>query len=113
MTIRFAGVATGVRKEAAADTATAISTGRGETPISVAAETAIGITIRAVAMLLISWPSTAVSRNRPSSSASGPASPTTSTSASASSSAAPGAYIAVESGIMPPTRTTVVHEMAR
>ena len=65
ITIRFAGVATGVRKAAAAATATAISTGFAETSISAAAESAIGITISAVAMLLISWPSTAVSRNEP------------------------------------------------
>ena len=51
---------------------------------SAAAERATGITISAVAMLLISWPSMAVSTKRPSSSAYGPASPTTSTSASAS-----------------------------
>ena len=49
----------------------AISTGFGETSMSAAAEIAIGITISAVAMLLISWPSTAVSRNSPSSSACG------------------------------------------
>ena len=64
-------------------------------------------------MLRISWPSAAVSRNRPSSSACGPASPTMSTSRSASCSAAPVATIAVESEIIPPTSTTVVHEMPR
>ena len=69
----------GVRKDAAAETATAIRTGSAETSISAAADSATGITISAVAMLEISWPSAAVSRNRPSRSACGPASPTTST----------------------------------
>ena len=68
------------------------------------------MTINAVAVLLISWPSTAVSTKRPSSSTCGPASPTTRTSPSASFSAAPDDVIAVESGIIPPTRITVVHE---
>jgi hypothetical protein len=49
----LAGVAIGVRKDAAAATPTDIRTGRGETPSSVAAETAIGITMSAVAVLLI------------------------------------------------------------
>ena len=40
--MRFAGVATGVRNDAAAATHTAISTGFGETSSSAAAETAIG-----------------------------------------------------------------------
>ena len=50
-------MATGVRNEAAAATVTHISTGLAETSMSAAAETATGITISAVAMLLISWPS--------------------------------------------------------
>ena len=54
MTIMFTGVATGVRKAAAAATVTDISTGCGETPRSAAAATAIGITMSAVAMLLMS-----------------------------------------------------------
>ena len=54
ITMRFAGVATGVRNEAADATHTAIRTGFGETASSVAAVAAIGITINAVAMLLIS-----------------------------------------------------------
>ena len=81
--------------------------------MSAAAESAIGITISAVAMLLISWPSTAVSRNSPRSRACGPASPTTSTSRSASCPAAPVSTMAVESEIMPPTRITVVQAIAR
>ena len=56
ITIRFTGVATGVRKDAAAATATLISTGCGEMPSWRAAATAIGMMIRAVAVLLISWP---------------------------------------------------------
>ena len=74
---------------------------------------AIGITIRAVAMLLISCPKTAVTRNSPASSAYGPNGPTIATSWSAISPAAPVWVIAVDSGIMPATRTTVVHEMPR
>src|SRR4051812_14415014 len=50
MTIRLAGVATGVRNDAAADTATAISAGLAETFMSAAAEMAIGITVSAVAI---------------------------------------------------------------
>ena len=49
----FAAVAIGVRKDAAAATATLISTGRADTPMSLAAVTAIGTTITAVAALLI------------------------------------------------------------
>ena len=90
-----------------------ISTGRGETPMPAAAATATGIMIRAVAVLLISWPMIAVTTNRPASSASGPASPTSLTSQSASMSAAPDSTIAVESGIIAPTRITVVQSMAR
>src|SRR5262245_41203722 len=51
--IRFTGVATGVRNAAAAATVTVISSGRAETPSVAAAETAIGLTTSAVAMLLI------------------------------------------------------------
>ena len=46
-----------------------ISTARGEIPISTAAATAIGITMSAVAVLLISCPRTAVSAKSPASSA--------------------------------------------
>jgi hypothetical protein len=59
----------------------------------------IGITISAVAVLLMSWPSAAVSRKSPSSSAYGPASLTIRTSSSASVSAAPVSTMAVESEI--------------
>src|SRR4051794_36330852 len=100
MTIRLAGVATGVRNAAAAATATAISTGLTDTSMSAAAETAIGMTISAVATLLISCPNAIVSPTSPARSAYGPAPPTTSTSRSASCSAAPLAIIAVESGII-------------
>ena len=70
------GVATGVSSDAAAATQTDISTGRTSTPISVAAAAPIGITISAVAMLLISWPKTAVTTNSPTSSPYGPSPPT-------------------------------------
>ena len=69
-------MATGVRNEAAAATVTAIKAGRTDTPMSTAAERAIGITISAVAVLLINWPSVAVSTKSPMSSAYGPALPT-------------------------------------
>ena len=48
-------------------------TGWTETPRSSAAATAIGITISAVAMLLMSWPNVGRERNRPASRAYGPA----------------------------------------
>ena len=54
MTMRFAGVATGVRNDAAAATVSDIRTGRGDTWTSAAADSATGIMISAVAMLLIS-----------------------------------------------------------
>ena len=76
MTIRFVGVAIGVRNAAAAATAVLMSTGRGEMPMAVAAATPIGMTISAVAVLLMSCPMMAVSTNSPASSATGPASPT-------------------------------------
>jgi hypothetical protein len=53
VTMRFPGVATGVRNEEAAATVMLISTGRAEMPSSVAAATAMGITTKAVAVLLI------------------------------------------------------------
>jgi hypothetical protein len=55
--------------DAAAETATVISAGLADTSISAAAEMATGITIRAVATLLISWPSVTVKTNSPASSA--------------------------------------------
>ena len=54
MTIRFVGVAIGVRNAAAAATAVLMSTGRGEIPMVAAAATPIGMTMRAVAVLLMS-----------------------------------------------------------
>ena len=48
-----------------AATFTAMSTGRADTSSSAAAETAMGMTIRAVAVLEMSWPSTATSTNSP------------------------------------------------
>src|SRR4051794_31439405 len=113
MTMRFVGVAMGVRKEAAAATATLIITGLGETPMLVAAAMPMGITIRAVAGLLMGWARIAVSRNSPARRAVGPASPTRLTRPSAISLAAPVCSIAVESGIIAPTRITVVQSMAR
>jgi hypothetical protein len=68
MTIRFTGVATGVRNEATAATATHISTGRADTPSSDAADRAMGMTMIAVAVLLISWPKATVSSATPRSS---------------------------------------------
>ena len=81
------------------------------TPVSAAAAAPIGITINAVAVFEINWPRTAVSRKIPTRSAYPPASPIASTSQSASFPAAPEDVIAVESGIIPPTRITVVHEI--
>ena len=111
MTTRFAGVATGVSRAAAAKTAMAIRMGAGETSIWMAAANPTGTTMKAVAMLLISWPSTLVITNSPASSAYGPASPTSATSASASCWAAPLLTMAVDSDIRPPTRITVVQPM--
>ena len=68
ITIRLAGVATGVRNAAAAATRPPSAPARPRRPSSAAAETAIGITISAVAMLVMSWPSARTSTNRPSSS---------------------------------------------
>ena len=113
MTIMLPGVATGVRNAAADITLTAISSGLPETPNAAAADSAIGITTSAVAVLLINWPSTAVIRISPMSSGYGPASPTTSTSPSAINCAAPVDCSALDSGMMPPSSTTVVHEIAR
>jgi hypothetical protein len=73
----------------------------------------MGMTIRAVAVLLINWPSTAVSTNNPTSSACGPASPTTAMSVSETRSAAPDCWNASDNGIIAPTSTTVVHEIDR
>lgn len=56
ITIMFAGVAMGVRKDDDPATATSISTGRTEMPVSSAAATAMGTTIRTVAVLLITPP---------------------------------------------------------
>jgi len=48
-------------------TLTAISMGLGDIPSSSAAATAIGMTMMAVAMLLMSWPRMAVRRKKPAS----------------------------------------------
>lgn len=101
MTIRFVGVAIGVRKAAAAATAVLMRIGRGNMPMLAAAATSIGMTISAVAVLLMSWLIAAVSTNRPASGA------------SAMSLAAPVSIIAVESGIIAPMRITVVHPISR
>ncbi|KRW93176.1 hypothetical protein AQY21_26205 [Paracoccus sp. MKU1] len=113
MTIRFVGVAIGVRKAAAAARAVLMRTGRGDMPMLAAAATPIWMTISAVAVLLMSWLMAAVNTNRPASRARGPASPTSPTRASTMSLAAPVSIIAVESGIIAPTRITVVHPIAR
>src|SRR5262245_45732604 len=108
----LAGVAIGVRKEAAAATVTPISSGRTETWVSAAAEMATGMMISAVAVLLINCPTTTVNTNSPMSRAYGPLSPTALTSAMAILPAAPVFSIAVESGIIPPISTIVVQEIA-
>ena len=51
--MRLAGVAIGVRKEAHPATAMSMRIGCTETPVSTAAETAMGTTMRVVAVLLI------------------------------------------------------------
>ena len=89
----------------------ATTRGTYDTPSCSAAEMPIGIMTRAVAVLLISCPSTAVMTNIPASNAYGPASPTRVTSASASMPAAPLLCMAADSDNMPPTRITVVHEI--
>ena len=67
----------------------------------------------AVAVLLISCPKTAVTTNSPISSPYGPMPPTTLIRPSATWSAAPLSNIAVESGSIAATRTTVVHVIDR
>ncbi|MCY1249776.1 hypothetical protein D9M72_633430 [compost metagenome] len=81
--------------------------------MAVAAATPIGMTISAVAVLLINCPMIAVRTNNPASSAIGPASPTRLTKCSAISFAAPVCTMAVDSGIIAPTRITVVQPTAR
>ena len=108
MTIRLVAVAIGVMNEAAPATQMHIITGWGDTPMPTADASATGMTISVVAVLLMIWPSVAVSRNSPVSRPSGPSGRTTSTSAAASAPAAPVASMAVDSGIIAPTRMTVV-----
>ena len=69
--------------------------------------------ISTVAVLLMSWPSTIVSTQTASSARCGEAEPTRSRSRHAMASAVPVETKAVDSGIMPATSTTVVHETAR
>lgn len=64
----FAGVAMGVRSAAADATLTHINTVKGESSASVATDSAMGMMIRAVAVLLISCPNTAVTMKMPMSS---------------------------------------------
>jgi hypothetical protein len=52
MTIMLAGVAIGVRKDAAPATTISVSTGCGDTPVSTAALTATGATMSTVAALI-------------------------------------------------------------
>src|SRR5262245_52072707 len=111
--MRLAGVDTGVSRAAAHDTDTARSTGLAATPRSAAADRAMGITISAVAVLLIMAPNPTQITNTPSRSAHGPAPPTMSTRRLATLSAAPLTCMAVETGIIPATSTTVVHETPR
>jgi hypothetical protein len=67
----------------------------------------------AVAVFEITCPRTAVSTKSPASSARGPKPPRPAISQSASSFAAPVSVMAVESGIIAPTRITVVQLTAR
>ena len=113
MTIRLVGVAIGVRKDAAAATATLISTGRGETPMLCAAATPIGMMIRAVAVLLINWPEDAGQHEQPGQQGVGAGIAHHGHQPLRQQPAAPVCSIAVESGIIAPTRITVVQSMAR
>src|SRR5262245_31072996 len=109
----LAGVATGVRNDAAQATQRLTSTGLAETCSCAAADTAMGIMISAVAVLLTSWPNTIVSRTIAVSSAYGPAAPTACTIRWPTASPAPDTRIAVDRGMIPPTSTTVVHDTPR
>src|SRR5690349_11643683 len=111
--MRLVGVAIGVRNAAAAATATLMSTGLGEMPMLFEAATAMGMMIRAVAVLLISCPKIPVRTKSPASKAYGPEFPTMLTSPSAIFCAAPVLTMAVESGIIAPTSITVVQSIAR
>src|SRR5688572_9543514 len=113
MIIMLAGVAMGVKKAAAEATQRLISTGRAERSSWAAADTAIGIMIKAVAVLLISWPKITVTTNRAASRAYGPASATAPTITPNTSSPAPELLIAVDIGSMPAISSTVVHGMRR
>src|SRR6478672_10174785 len=73
--MRLAGVAIGVSSAADPATAMSMSTGWTEVWVAAAAETAIGVTMRTVAVLLTIWPSTAVSRNIATISTKGPPDP--------------------------------------
>ena len=90
-----------------------ISTGIGEIPMEVAAATPTGMMISAVAVLLINWPSTAVSTKIPASRIIGLPPAAMATSPSAINCAAPVCTMAVESGIIAATRITVVQSTAR
>ena len=90
----------------------AIMNGSGEAATSAATTAAMGTMISTVAVLLISWPSSMVSTHTASSANRGEADPTRSSSRFAMASAVPVDTKAVDSGIIPPTSTTVVHETA-
>ena len=109
----FAGVATGVSSAAEATTFNDISTGRAETSSSAAADTAIGMTTRIGGRVADELAEHGGQDEQRDQQRVGAGVPTMSTSRSASLSAAPLAVIAVDSGIIPATSTTVVHEMAR
>ena len=113
MIIMLAGVAIGVKNAAAEATQRLIRTGRAERSSWAAADTAIGIMIRAVAVLLISWPKMTVTMNMATSRAYGPASATAPTITPATRSPAPELLIAVDIGSIPATSSTVVQGIRR
>jgi hypothetical protein len=113
MTMRLAGVATGVRNDAAPATVSAIMNGSTLRSRACATETATGATMSTVAMFETNWPSTTVTRHSTSRAASGPAPPSQPSSHPARASAAPVVANAVDIAIMPAISSTVVHEIAR
>lgn len=84
-----------------------------EVPRLAATETAMGATMSTVAVLLTICPSRMVSRQMVSNATWGPNPPTNPSSQSATMSAVPVVVNAVDSGIIPAIRTTVVHETER
>jgi len=113
MIIMFPGVEIGVRSAAQPAIATAISSGLAAVPVASAAARAIGTTTRTVAVLLTTWPRTAVRTKSAASRTIGRPGPTASMMNDATRSAAPLVRIAVESGMRAPTSTTVCQETHR